>query len=729
MTKQTIMKLNSEIKKDLADGNLSSAFSRLSDYASRTADYRLADQLSTLRQSYGYLLQYMMEGKEDPQRESMLADIREELLSITDKIRRETVAIDSPDIFSETFRILRLRPDSFSDHIARFRKSHAELLLAESVGNRDENISKSVEASMRDIFNHIWVMPGNSSLRSAIMEVVTSDSVGDTLPLLMISALTLSLTGDFDRYKFETLLDIMERELSEELTARSMIGIVLALARHKSRISSIPSLIRRMDSFRDSLMHYRRFREIVFGMIRTRDTDRVATKMKEEVIPEIMKLRPEILSKMREAGGDMESMGFEDNPEWQEIFKKSGLADKMKELSEMQEDGSDLMMVAFSNLKQFTFFNDVSNWFLPFNVHHSSLSLNENEEKMLEDMLGLVRTICDSDRYSLALALSRMPADRRAIVPAQLSQQLSQHSEDLKEAALKSASPAFDEEVTRVVRDLYRFFKLFRKKDSFRDPFGEVLQFTDLPVVGDLMSDTEIVMLAAEFYMKRKYYPEALNLITLLLEDDSDNASLYEKAGFCYQCMKFYDKALEAYSKAELLAVPGKWLIRKLAIVNRQCGNFREAYGYYLKALDKDPENRTLLLNAGYCALHADMVAEALKHYYHAEYLKTGDIKVMRAIAWAELLRKEYDKSLKYYNRILETEPSASDFLNLGHLNLVRGNYKEAVKAYSKALSESPEGFERSFFADIVTLEKLGISRNSALLVLDWMRENVNQAF
>ena len=50
---------------------------------------------------------------------------------------------------------------------------------------------------------------------------------------------------------------------------------------------------------------------------------------------------------------DFESGMLENNPEWEEMLEKNGLADKMRELTEMQSEGADLMMVTFSNLKGF----------------------------------------------------------------------------------------------------------------------------------------------------------------------------------------------------------------------------------------------------------------------------------------------------------------------------------------------------------------------------------------
>ncbi|MDE7154851.1 MAG: hypothetical protein K2N79_01010, partial [Muribaculaceae bacterium] len=65
---------------------------------------------------------------------------------------------------------------------------------------------------------------------------------------------------------------------------------------------------------------------------------------------------------------------LEENPEWMEVLEKSGVADRLKEMTEIQEEGGDVFMSTFSNLKNYTFFNEISNWFLPFPAESSGVT-------------------------------------------------------------------------------------------------------------------------------------------------------------------------------------------------------------------------------------------------------------------------------------------------------------------------------------------------------------------
>ena len=50
------------------------------------------------------------------------------------------------------------------------------------------------------------------------------------------------------------------------------------------------------------------------------------------------------------------------------MMERSGLAEKLKEMSEIQEEGGDVMMGTFEHLKTFPFFSEPANWFLPFDT-------------------------------------------------------------------------------------------------------------------------------------------------------------------------------------------------------------------------------------------------------------------------------------------------------------------------------------------------------------------------
>ncbi|MDE7413549.1 MAG: tetratricopeptide repeat protein [Muribaculaceae bacterium] len=720
MQNSDLIKKIRETRNLLDNYDISTSIKNLNGIAETQKDFRILDEIKNTLETYKYMASYLIDNRPDESRSSVYADTIDTLRTITDKLERKILSSDSSDSYSETLRYQNLKHSDIETLLSDYGRVYSEYSLAASVDNDATGFIEKLEELRSAIFNLVWISLGDKKIARSASRIVISGNYDNILSYHVISALTLALNSYFDKYKFEALLDIYDASLSETISARALVGIVFSIARHSERIKKIPSILIRLKLMEDSLITYRRVREIVMAIIRTRDTERVANKMKDEVMPELMKLRPDILKKMREGNVDSLDAGImENNPEWEEILNKSGLTQKMQELSEMQNEGADLMMVAFSNLKQFSFFNTVSNWFLPFYTSHSTIKGGDKDKRIIKKVLEIGKGVCDSDKYSLAIAMSKMPESQKDMMLMQLEAQFDQLSEEIKEKSLSSSAPEFDEETTKVIRDLYRFFKLFRKKEGFNDPFKNPFNFLDLPLVGPLMFNQEIVSLVGEFYFTRGFYSEALSLFNLLLDEQSDDYALWEKIGFCYQSMKFYEQAFEAYSKAELLKTPSKWLLKRLAYVSKQNKDFSKALAYYKRLLENDPDNAQLLVNAGFCAMETDSIDEALSFYYHANYIDPDNPTILRAIAWCEFLNKSFEKSHKYYDKILASSPIPSDYLNIGHLYALEGDFRNARISYKKAAINDHSDFRHAFLSDLPILEKSGLKREDALIILD----------
>src|SRR5690606_23350105 len=113
----------------------------------------------------------------------------------------------------------------------------------------------------------------------------------------------------------------------------------------------------------------------------------------------------------------------EKNPEWQKILDEAGLTDKLQEFADMQLGGADVFHSTFSNLKNYPFFNEMSNWFLPFDKRHSSLhsffSERPEDDNLLSTLLNTTM-ICNSDKYSFCFSLMLMPEQYRNMMATQL---------------------------------------------------------------------------------------------------------------------------------------------------------------------------------------------------------------------------------------------------------------------------------------------------------------------
>ena len=675
------------------------------------------DELDKISETYKYMIHYLIEGFNDSGRNSMLSELRERLFAVNDLIYRTIMLKDSNNFYYEILRMNNFKNVKIKELLDQYGKIASELSLAEAVGNYTQEIRKMREDILARLFNSLLTCYGNDEDYNDLKNYLLSGYCDKYVLAQSISAIILSLLVFYDRSKINFLLDLYEESHDDATIAKLTLGIIFSLIFYSERVNNDGKIKARMELLTDNPNNVKNIKHVLKAIIGTRDTKRISEMMQNEVIPGLMKIRPEIMKSLREGNFDSVS-SFGINPEWEEMLEKSGLNDKLRQLSDMQGEGADLLMVTFSNLKNFPFFNYASNWFLPFDADHSQLGLEDEMKKFIEISADAGTNICDSDLYSLALASKSMPAIQKKMFSDQMSANLEQLQEQLKNRSSLDDSKITDEAV-KSVRDFYRFFKLFRKHEGFKNPFEQPLSYFELPVLKDIFSNAEFNRIIGEYYFKRGYYGDALPIFIAIAEYESDDASLWEKIGFCYQSVGDINSAKNAYERAELLNQPGPWLTKKLAYVNKRLGNFEKSIEYYLKALDMDPENTSLITNLGNMYLATDNVSAALQQFYHANYIKPDDIKILRALAWIELLNGNITKSSDYYKKIIMDNPQKSDYLNAGHVAFLSGNNKEALNFYRLSAQDNKVEFEKAFMNDLETIIKLGADKTAALLLLD----------
>lgn len=121
----------------------------------------------------------------------------------------------------------------------------------------------------------------------------------------------------------------------------------------------------------------------------------------------------------------------------------------------------------------------------------------------------------------------------------------------------------------RYIQDLYRFFKLYIRRTEFTDPFAGHINLLHVSVLNPLLSDSDSLRLIGEYYFRRGYYAEALELFERLSAAYHSDSEIYQKIGFCYQKKGDYANALEAFLKAEIISPDNFWTIRRIATCYR----------------------------------------------------------------------------------------------------------------------------------------------------------------
>lgn len=718
MKKQDIEKLHKESFAQIEGNQFGKAIDTVTTMLREASLHDKVQEVEQIRETYRYMIRYMLDGVADTGRDKLLGEMSEKLRLMSDIAYREVTGADSSSYYHDVWRFNRLRHERIATILEEYGVKASELALAEAAGNDTALIQAELESLLERLFNSLLTSLGSDRDYLDLSKYLLSGYADFSILAQSLSAITLSFCFFYDSKKFSLLLDAFEKSESAPIKARALAGIILAMVLQGERIAADKSALHRMSLWQDSLETYTNLRDTIRAYIGTSDTERITNKLKDEVLPELMKLRPEIMKTFGDKK-ELDAAMIEDNPEWEEILSKSGIEKKMQELSELQSDGADLMMLTFSNLKQFPFFTKACNWFVPFNINNTALHLTDRNRKLVEMLHTLGSITCDSDMYSMALATNMMPQAQMDAMFGQLSANFEQLKEQTKQSEVESQPGSFDKEVLRVVRDLYRFFKLFRKRDGFRNPFDKPLQFTSFPVVGQIMQDEDILRVMGEFYFKRGYYAEALPLFEAIVSENSEDATLFEKIGFSLQSLGRLNEALSAFEKAGLLKTPGPWLVNKTAFINRKLGNHAIAAELYAQALDMDSENFSIIMNLGNMLLKTGDINGALAQFYHANYLQPDNKRVLRALGWTELLNGNLEKSSALYKKLLADQPIPSDYLNAGHLELLRGNKREALNYYRLAADSGKDEFKLAYEADRDTLVKLGADNTTLGIMLD----------
>lgn len=729
MNMKELNALRSRIDRAIQARRISEALNLLQTMASMTASpWSVTDEIGRMRQSYEYMCRYALDGINDPDRDTLYENMVASIGALADRMVRDVMARDASSLYFDTVRYNSIHPEvTVRSLIEELTRQTNGLALRSFSGNGAElPLVQAREEVEKRLFKMVWTeYPLTHDAFEALKDFFHAETTPRHERLLLISAVLLGLLNYYDSRRMMLLMDFYAGSAANresETAMRALVALVLALWTYRDT-----KLGRDVDNRLASLMElpswHADVKMVTLLLLRTRDTEKIARQMTEEVIPSMMKLRPDIYGKLRDKGElDMDSL-TDENPEWEELLEKSGLTDKLKKLTEMQEQGGDVMMATFSHLKTFPFFSEITNWFMPYHDEHSSVITLHGMKggAATADMVAAAEFVCSSDRFSMLFSISSIPEQQRGMMLRQFEAQNINMAE-LRSAELTQDSHRRETLATNYIRDLYRFFKLFRRKGEFADPFAASFNPFSVPALVKSLSDLDSVALVGEFFFHHGYWEDALVVFGRMLELTDAPAQTYQKMGFAAQKLGRYTEAISYYKKAEMLDPSNRWTWRKLAACYRLAGEPQHALPYYERLEATQADDLNLTMQKANALAETGDYASALKLYFKVEFLDSKSRRALRPIAWTAFLSGDYETSRRYFDRVLADDPTASDLINLGHLEMATGHYRDAVEIYSRAI-EMPDGskaaFARSMQEDLKYLRRAGVEDLITGIVLD----------
>lgn len=690
--KPTFWQLYKRTINKLDERHLGEALELLQELANVLGDWKLLDEVADVNSAYGLLLYYMEQGNNDPAREQQHTNFIAACYNIAEKAAQTERAL-------VTGTSARMR--SISEILKDMENLELKNITSEPC---EEDANKHVEL-YTELFNasydsFLW----NDEAAAQAQEVIDSALIAENDKILMTSGLFINCLQAFDARKIIFFADNYSTATSSMLRIRMLVAVAFTLYTYRNRLFAYPAITSKLKDLCNNPRFTTDMQNLQKLIIESLSTHEVDRKMREEIIPAMLKshnFNPE------KFGIDSLEEISESNPEWKNFEQQVG------KLAELEAAGADIYYSTFSTLKRYPFFNNAANWLYPFEENHPGIpkQIRKTGLKGIANALLKSDVLCDSDKYSFCMLTTQMTDVQVNMIISQLPEM----------GGYDTAIAQTSESTCRnYLRNLFRFFYLYSGKSKPANPFETDMSLLDCNELAEAFKDkTEINKISA-YAIKKGKYDMAISFLLLSETKGFADSEVYQELGFCYQKKKSYFDAIAAYEKANALSGDSKWTLQHLAQTNRIVGNYKDALNYYRLLETAKGEDAKIAFRCGECLVHLESYDDAMHEFFKAEYLNPDMTAATRAIAWCSILTDDIKQARKYYDKLLLKEEQGEDLLNAGHAAWIDGDTKAAVELYSRAYAElKREEFLKRMQSDKEILKTHGISNYDITFMSD----------
>lgn len=579
------------------------------------------------------------------------------------------------------------------------------------------------EEALGQLFDYLWLRtPYTEDMRNLYIRITESESCGMQEKCLAITALGLSLWRHFTQRKWELLLTTAQ-ESEGDMQVRALTGIAFVVMRHKARFESNKVLQEQLylltesDNVKDKLLIV--FRQI----IRTAGTERLSKKLRDDILPELMKAGRKMQDKMSTRPLHIDP--DEDfNPDWNKLTGDSRIEKTIREFSDLQMSGADVYFANFSELKRLPFFQSVYRWFLPFDRRQSQIAnLFDGDGKSILDAFIQNGALCNSDKYSFCLSIQHMPEQQQKMVKEGLSSELEQQMTEGSNRLLPMEE--WTRSANQYVQDLYRFFMLYPGRPTGEDNLMaySLLWPTSLWFEKDLLSAEEQLNIA-DFLFAEQHYEEALRVYNRL-KTAYPSASMYQKIGYAYEKLGYEGAiVMDNYEKADLLQPDDIWTLKRIAALQMEYFMIEKALETYRHIDRLQPSDKRIQMHISTCLRDLEQYEAAREiafkvYWEYSEYLpaivQIGDISFEMG---------NYEQAEKYWDMAIDRLTHYETLVGIGMNLWIIGKRHKALDILRKALQRCKNDAERDDFYRfahnfVPSMQRYGISAEDARLLID----------
>ena len=685
-----------EVFSHLENRNLSAAINELESFLSIHPHQVNSDRLHAVRTDYQLMADYWKRGFKDPKLPELYQSLLQRMYVLSANISLR-YGIGHSSFLSSIYLRKHMTardwaPQNIREELETF-VSDAAILELEPPHTREakqRELYSQHQHEMNVLFDHIFTSDiWTDGIATVMEEMLLSPTVDTNDQQLIISAVMLSALEYFDMAKFRTLIHVYEKATDERVRQRALVGWVLTLnsclatSIYPEQIDLVHQLLENDDHCKE-LVELQE--QIVFCMNAEQDTQTI----QREIMPDLLKNQSFRMT--RNGIEETEEDPMEDilHPGEQER-KLEQMEASFQRMVNMQKQGSDIYFGGFSQMKRFSFFNELSNWFVPFYLNHPDVTevLEKTGMNRFLNVMVEKGPFCNSDKYSFVFAfqqvVNQIPQNMRGMLERGEATINELASEELESAAYIRRT---------YLQDLYRFFRLFPQRTAFVDPLdAEKMRF--LFCADPIFSKTHLEPFfneIAAFLLKQKRMHEVASLLDNYGEARRD-FQFWMMAGYLAQHpvdgLPNQNDDLECYANALVLQPENEKALAGYARALFSRGRYQEAIETYDKLLTIRPGKKSYCLNRAISLTNLGKYSEALKDLYHLNYESPDDQNVNRVLAWALVCEGKYEAADKIYTQLLAGEVHPDDLLNYGYALWFNGHIDEAADCFHRFLKET----------------------------------------
>lgn len=676
-----------------------------------------SDRLYAIRSDYQRMTDYWRRGFKDPQLEALYDNLLKRMYVLYATMAGN-YEVRHSSYLQSLADLARMTPRDWSPQVVKESLeayvSDVALLGLGATGGQASEVYARHHKEMIELFDFILTSGvWSDGYATAMEEIVLSPTVDSFDQQLILSGVMLANMNVFDMAKFRMMVHVYSQATDEQVRQRALIGWALSLnVDMNSDIAMLvyPEAVELVEKLLEDDACCRELVELQKQLIYCINAERDNAKIQNEILPELMQNQGFRITR----NGIVE----EQEDELNDILHPNESEEKLErveqayhKMMDMQKQGSDVYFSGFSRMKSFPFFNELVNWFVPFYFDHPDIIQTLGTVRKNRFLKGLLNSgpFCNSDKYSFLLAfdhlLNHLPHDLRDML-------------EKGEATFEEVAAEVNNQPEYIRRnylqDIYRFFRLFRQRDAFWNPFAQ--ESPDyLFLASSIYRSTQIEPFFNEvtaFLIKKNRYKEA----RYMLNNYSENREDFQ---FHMMAAHIGMDPLGNYAKAVQLKPDNERAMAGYARALFDHGEYEKSLEVYDKLLTIQPDKRSYLLNKAVCLTKLERYDEAEKMLFRLSYERPDDTNVNRVLAWALTCNGKYEQADKIYTQLMsEGESSTDDLLNYGLCLWFSGHIDDAADCFHRYLKESGEKKERFFNQERRLIHAKGITEAEIQMML-----------